>query len=199
MIFRQLVLKQLVGTPVPDFAPTTPIAVYTQTEIETLISGDNPSPEGVRFHFDRPVGTETVGLVAVCLITVPVENTMLRNHELTTGTKKYVHRTNTRSTANFLEAENFRTMFASVAFKGGGGGNNSVCVFFSRTDLQNILDQPGVSRIAFFPATIQRSFTSVAQNFDTLVAVGQTSAGALTGIQLRSELPCPPHCGDDYP
>ncbi|MBC7773913.1 MAG: hypothetical protein H7246_00635 [Phycisphaerae bacterium] len=199
MIFRQLVLKQLIGTPVPEFVPTTPIAVYTETEIETLITGDNPMPEGVRFHFDRPSGTETVGLVAVCLTAAPIDNTMLRNFEFTSGTKKYVHRTKTSSTANFLDAEGFRSMFASVAFKGGGGGNNSVCVFFSRTDLRMILDQTGVSRIAFFPSTIQRSFTTTPQNFDTLVAIGQTSAGALMGVQIRSELPCPPHCGDDYP
>lgn len=197
MILRQLILKQMIGTESPGFIPTTPIAVYNENELETLLSGDNPEPEGIRFHFDRASGGETVGLVAVCLILVPIGSTMVRNFELSDATKKYQQR---GATSAALTAEQFRALpqFTSIASK-GGSGNQNVCVFFSKLDLRRLLDQPEITRIAFFPASIQRNFTGTDQTFESLVAIGQTSNGTTQGLQLLSELPCPPHCGDDYP
>jgi hypothetical protein len=195
MMIRQLVLKELTGTKTNVTLTDSPIAVYTEAELETLLAGPDPVPEGIRFHFDRPVGAVTVGLIAVSLTVVALGNTQLRNFEFTSGTKKYVRR---GAKTESLSPEQFRQELPALAFK-GGGDNVSVCVFFSRLDLRELLDQPEITKIAFFPATIQRSFTAVAETFDTLVAVGQTSRGVTQGLQIRSELPCPPHCGDDYP
>lgn len=197
MIIRQLALKELTGTKLStDLPKSQPIAVYSEAELETLLAGTNPEPQGIRFHLDRPSGgTTTVGLIAVSLIVVPFGKTMLRNSEFASGNKKYVQRGTTNAE---LTTEQFQTQFASLALK-GTSGNNSVCVFFSRTDLREILDQQGITRIAFFPTTIQRNFTGRSEDFDSLLAIGQTSVGITGGIQIQSEMPCPPHCADDYP
>lgn len=181
--------------PQTDLPATPPIAVYNEAELETLLAGNAPEPEGIRFHFDRPSGTETVGLIAVSLIVVSPEPTTVSTHELSNSTKKYVQR-GARS-AEMTKTE-FTQSFPAIAAK-GLDSNNSVCVFFSRTDLREILDQEGVTRVAFFPASIERNFTGRTESFDTLLAIGQTADGVTQGIQIKSELPCPPHCGEDYP
>lgn len=195
MIIRQLTLRQMLGTQTTESLPATPIAVYSEAEIETLLSGNDPQPEGIRFHFDRPAGRVTVGLIAVSLVLVPVGNTAVSTFEFTSDTKKYVQRGATNA---LLSRAQFQETFPALATK-GQAGNASVCVFFSRLDLRQLLDQPGITRIAFFPSSIQRNFTGDLQSFETLLAVGQTSAGVTQGLQIRSELPCPPHCGEDYP
>lgn len=195
MIFRQLTLRQMLGTKTTDVLSDSPIAVYNEAEIETLLSGTDPQPEGIRFHFDRPSGQETVGLIAVSLALVSVSPTEVRNFELTTDTKRYVQR---GATSASLSSTEFHANFRALASK-GAAGNNSVCVFFSRLDLRELLDQDGITRIAFFSARIERNFTGKAESFDSLMAVGQTASGVIQGMQIRSEMPCPPHCGDDYP
>jgi hypothetical protein len=195
MIIRQLTLRQMLGTQTTETLPAAPLAVYSEAEIETLLAGDDPQPEGIRFHFDRPAGSVTVGLIAVSLVLVPVGNTAVSTFEFTSDTKKYVQRGATNAS---LSKEQFKEAFQALDTK-GQAGNTSVCVFFSRLDLRQLLDQPGITRIAFFPSSIQRNFTGAILNFDTLLAIGQTSAGVTQGLQIRSELPCPPHCGDDYP
>lgn len=195
MIFRQLTLRQMLGTKTTEALPVSPIAVYTEAEIETLLSGTDPQPEGIRFHFDRPSEQDTVGLIAVSLALVSVSPTEVRNFEFTNDTKRYVQRGATNAS---LSAGEFKANFRTLASK-GQAGNNSVCVFFSRLDLRELLDQEGITRIAFFPARIERNFTGNAERFDSLMAVGQTANGVVQGKQIRSEMPCPPHCGDDYP
>jgi hypothetical protein len=195
MIIRQLTLKQMLGIKTTTVLPAAPIAVYSEAEIETLLAGTNPEPEGIRFHFDRPSGQTTVGLIAVSIALRPIGNTEVSTFELTSDTKEYVQR---GSTNKNLNAAQFRENFPTIGEK-GQSGNNNVCVFFSRFDLRELLDQAGITRIAFFPANIERNFTGKTESFDTLLAVGQTAAGVTQGLQIRSELPCPPHCGNDYP
>ncbi len=200
MILRQLVLRQMQGTRTAVDLPASPIAVYSEAEIETLLAPEANlavDPEGIRFHFDRPSGTNTVGLVAVSLGLIPNPNiaAAVGTSEISSETKKYVQRGQTKRE---ISKEVFLSDFQSLANK-GVAGNNSVCVFYGRNDLRELLDQPGITRIAFFPAQIQRNFTGLTESYDTLLAVGQTATGVTQGLQIISELPCPPHCSDDYP
>lgn len=200
-IQKQLTLKESLGTKVPGILATAPVATYTATEISTLLAGTSPVPEGIRFHFEKASGDITVGLIAVSLGVVSVPSasggTEIHNLELTSATKKYLRRGS--STAD-LTAQEYLTQFPGQQVKAvSRDGITNACVFFSRTDLREILNQEGIGRIAFFPATIERTFTALPETYATLVAVGLNSAGTAQGVQIRSELPCPPHCGDDYP
>ncbi len=203
-IRRQLTLKEALGTKVPNFVPATPIATFTTDELNVLLGGTTPVPEGIRFHFEKAADNTTVGLIAVSLgvrlVDSPAGGTTVANIEMTSATKKYLwHGTQQRQ----LTVEEYHTQFPGQATKGAVGrdGISNACVFFSGNDLREIRAQTGVVEIAFFRNTISRKFDPalVEENFDTLVAIGRNSAGATVGLQIQSELPCPPHCGDDYP
>jgi len=200
-IQKQLTLKESLGTKVPAFVQATPVARYTASEINTLLAGTSPVPEGIRLHFEKAPGNSTVGLIAVSLGVVSVPSlsggTELHNLELTSATKKYLRRGG--NTAD-LTAQEYRAQFPGQQIKATSrDGITNACVFFSRTDLREILNQEGITGVVFFSTTIERTFTSLAETFDSLVAVGFSGSGTTQGIQIRSELPCPPHCGDDYP
>lgn len=203
-ILKQLTLRESLGTKTTGPIPATRLATYTASEISTLLAGTSPAPEGIRFHFEKTAGNSTAGLIAVSLGVVAVPSasggTELHNLELTSATKKYLRRNGNRTVSEDLEAPEYQSRFASQQEKAvATNGITNACVFFSRTDLQEILGQDGVTGIAFFPATIVRTFTALPETYDTLLATGITDAGTTAGIQIRSELPCPPHCGDDYP
>ena len=195
-----LTLKEAEGTRLASPLPANPIASFAAADINTLLAGTNPQPEGIRLHFQKTTDNATVGLIAVSLGLILVDNpsggTSVSNMEMTSSTKKYVQRGSQGSGEH--TASEYRALFPSLNDKFSG---NNTCVFFSRFDLKNILNQAGVTGIAFFPASIQRSFTPDApEQFDTLIAAGINDAGQPQGsLKIRSELPCPPHCGDDYP
>ena len=204
-IRKQLTLKEATGTKVPNFLPVTPIAVFTINEINTLLAGTMPVPEGIRFHFEKAADNAAVGLIAVSLgvklTDSPAGGTTVMNVEITSGTKKYLWRgTESRD----LTVEQYRTQFPMQADKAASrDGITNVCVFFSRLDLKEILAQEGATQLALFPQTLSRTFITspqfIEETFDTLVAVGLNSAGTALDMQIMSEVPCPPHCGDDYP
>lgn len=201
-IVKQLTLRESLGSRVsiPTAAPV--IATYTAGEISTLLAGTSPVPEGIRFHFEKDAGNATVGLIAVSLAVQSVPSAFggseLHNLELTSATKKYVRRG--AGTAD-LTASQYAAQFPEQQVKGvSRNGITNACVFFSRNDLQAILNQNGIAGIAFFPANIVRSFiTNQPETFDSLIAAGTNDAGTPQGLAILSELPCPPHCGDDYP
>ncbi|MCB0529163.1 MAG: hypothetical protein KDC61_05075 [Saprospiraceae bacterium] len=202
-ILKQLTLADAQGTKVLNFVPTAFIARFTADEINTLLlhESSNSEPQGIRFHFEKNTVNATVGLIAVSLGVISIPDgsggTVLHNRELTSGIKKYLRRG--AATAD-LTATEYQTQFPDQREKlNSPNGITNSCVFFSRTDLQEILGQSGVTGIAFFSTTIERTFTATREIYDSLVAVGTDSGGATLGMQIRSELPCPPHCGDDYP
>lgn len=203
-ILKQLTLRESLGTKITGPLPATRFAAFNAGEISTLLAGTSPVPEGIRFHFEKNAGNNTVGLIAVSLGVVAVPSaaggTELHNRELTSATKKYLRRNGDRTVSEDLEASEYQARFSTRQNKAAAtNGITNACVFFSRTDLQEILNQSGVTGIAFFPSSVVRTFTALPETYDTLLAVGITDAGAPSGIQIRSELPCPPHCGDDYP
>ena len=199
-IQKKITLKEAVGTKFSGTLPATPIATFPIEEINVLLAGTTPVPEGIRFHFEKAAGNTTVGLIGVSLGVHPVDSPAggmsVVNFEITSATKKYVwHGTQHKQ----LTDEEYRSQFPSQANKTSSrDGISNACVFFSRLDLKEIGSQAGITHMAFFLTTIERTFTSV-EVFDTLVAVGLDSAGVKLGLQIRSEDPCPPHCGDDYP
>lgn len=203
-ILKQLTLRESIGTKMTGPFPATRLATFTASEISTLLAGTSPVPEGIRFHFEKNAANSTVGLIAVSLGVVAVPSaaggTELHNRELTSGTKKYLRRNGDRTVSEDLEASEYQARFSTQQNKASAtNGITNACVFFSRTDMQEILNQDGVTGIAFFPSSIVRAFTALPETYDTLLAVGISGAGTPSGIQIRSELPCPPHCGDDYP
>lgn len=204
-ILHQLTLKEVLGTKIPAVPQSAPIAKYTGAEINTLLAGTSPVPEGVRFHFEKAAGNFTVGLIAVSLGVRPIDNpaggTEIHNFEITSATKNYLRRDNTGAGTD-LTATQYRDQFPTQGVKASSrDGITNACVFFSRTDLREVLTQEGVTGIALFLSSIERTFTtSVVETYDTLVVAGLNSTGAIQGsVIIRSESPCPPHCGDDYP
>jgi hypothetical protein len=200
-IRKQLTLKEATGTKVPGILPAIPIATFDMNEINTLLAGTTPVPEGIRFHFEKAPDNSTAGLIAVSLgvklMPSPAGGTTVMNVEITSGTKRYLWRgTESRD----LTQEQYRTQFPTQADKATSrDGISNACVFFSRLDLKEVLAQDGATHIAFFPQRLTRTFTTIEETFDTLVAVGLNRAGTALDIKIMSELPCPPHCGDDYP
>ncbi len=168
------------------------LAVYTEAEIESMISGTNPSPEGIRLHVIKDLNLSFKHLIAVGLGIDSSIGANTRNLELFTGDRKYLVRGSDLEGRDITRTA-FLTEFAGMQDK--SEGNTNTCVFFSKLDLRGILAETDVNRIGFFQTTT----TINSGIFNTLAAVGVKDDGSLATVQIRSELPCPPSCGNDYP
>ena len=191
-ILKQLTIREFLGKKNPtDFTlSNTPVTIYTSNEINNLLGGASPEPEGVRFHFKTNTGNPTTALIAIGLGVVAV-GAEFRNRELGSS---YLRRESN------LDPVVLTALPQDMKDKTSG---QNACVFFSRADLLEILGQAGISGIAFYTTTVVRALfdgaTSTSDNYTTLVAVGVDGNNAPQGIRIRSEMPCPPNCGDDYP
>lgn len=194
-ILSTLTTQSHIGVQVSGFSPSIPIARYTAAEINQLLEGTSPVPEGIRFHYEKNNGV-TRGLVAVSLGIMNIGSDQ-KNRELILDftAQKALRRGAETGDMNLQE---YQRLFPQGSQQKNAG---STCVFFSRLDLEAILAQTGftVTGIDFFPTTYDFRISNLVEIYDTLVAVGVNDQGTTQGIQIRSEMPCPPNCGDDYP
>ena len=52
-IQKQLTLKESKGQIIESPVTGAHIAIYSETEIRAMLEGTNPTPEGIRFHFEK--------------------------------------------------------------------------------------------------------------------------------------------------
>jgi len=193
------------GTPMA--APSNASYDYSLTEINTLLNRPHPQGRplaGIRLHFRAATSPATSPdeLVAIGVTKGSANNPP---REIVAGGQDYILSDNkgTQSEAQFFTSTFEDALDAKRSLLTATSSfdpNRHACIYFSKDDINAIIDEAGndIAKIRFhlcdFSASADGSFT-----FKSLIVSGRDASGGQLGTALRSDLPCPPHCGTDYP
>ena len=188
----------------PTIVPQGPSYNFTRQQINSLRSplpGLLDVPVGIRLHFSA---TQADPMHPEKLIAIGVTGGNPTKEIFTSTGNDYILSDNFQAQTRGSVAPTLNSASTAKLTQGSDfNPNRDACVYFSNTDIQIIIDAGG-GDLTHFRFHLCDFITGIGPNgnpmtFRSLVVSGRNAVGVQLGEAIRSDLPCPPHCGTDYP
>ncbi|MEM1320042.1 MAG: hypothetical protein AAGG75_07265 [Bacteroidota bacterium] len=194
------------ATPISVPNDSSFIAFYTLNELDTLMTRPHPTGRdfaGIRFHFNTSDnGAEQPEELAA--IGVTIGNDLSPPEEILSPQGNDYMRSDGNGAHSVIDFQpKLAAMQTAKLTMINFNPNRDACVYFSRHALNHMLEESEepLSGIALHLCDFTTAFDANGDMImlKSLILCGVDQDGNHASVGYRSDLPCPPHCGTNYP